>query len=73
MRLKHTHAMLVFGTIFSLIAVIFYITFAISKSWSYFETGALLQVIGAILLLGARIYYPRFRHAPSRQDSSCWT
>ncbi|MFZ1076770.1 MAG: hypothetical protein WAN47_04995 [Nitrosotalea sp.] len=73
MRLKHTHAMLVFGIISSLAAVPFYPIAEITKSVPYLQTAISLQTIGLVLLMAFFVFYPRLRHLPSREDSSCGT
>jgi len=73
LRLKHAHAMLVFGIILICIAPPFYTASFLTKSVLYDQISLITITSGVILLMAFFVYYPRLRRLPSREDSSCWT
>jgi len=54
LKTKYQHAMIIFGIIFSILAVILYLAAIVSAVYGAFITGIFFQVIGAILIMAAK-------------------
>jgi predicted tellurium resistance membrane protein TerC len=50
MKTKYQHAAIIFGIIFSILAVIMYISGVVAAQYDVFLTGIFFQIIGAILI-----------------------
>ncbi|MDE1867973.1 MAG: hypothetical protein KGI08_09735 [Thaumarchaeota archaeon] len=64
--MKHVHGMIVFGIIFSILALPFYVGGLLGGGIGYLIDGVIIQLVGAILIGLSKKYHAKLKNMPSR-------